>query len=250
MTEGEKQRFRDLLQEAAESVGVPLSDAQLHLCAEYTQRLLVVNEQMNLTRITALDAIAIKHFADSLAVLRAVPTLSEIAQVMDVGTGAGFPGMVLKIARPSLQVTLLDSLAKRLTFLSDTIAAIGLEDVKTFHARAEDAGRSLSHRESYDLVTARAVASLPTLLEWCGPLVKVGGTFAAMKGASISEELAISQQAAVKMGLRLVEIYPCMLPMVEGDTDPPQRHLLIFEKVGQTPARFPRKPAEIKAHPL
>ncbi len=234
MTEEEELRFRRTLSSATEAIGVPLDPAKEEQCLLYTQRLLAVNEYMNLTRITEPEAIAIKHFADALTVLRAFPDLPEIASLIDVGTGAGFPGLVLKIARPGIRLTLLDSLAKRLTFLSETISLLGITGTKTVHARAEDAARLPVHRDAYDLVTARAVAALPKLLAWCGPLVKVGGRFVAMKGTNIAEEIEDSKNIVASLGLRFVTDYTCTLPGMESDTEPPLRHLLVYEKIRPT----------------
>ena len=140
-----------------------------------------------------------KHFYDCILFFKAV-TPDKNAEIIDVGTGAGFPGMVLKIIRPDLKITLLDSLNKRLLFLNEVISQLGLQDISTVHMRAEDAGRAPAHREKYDIACARAVASLPALMEYCLPLVKKGGSFIAMKGASASEEKALSLKAAGILG--------------------------------------------------
>ena len=246
MDEAERIRFLAALASATEAVGVPLTEEQRGLCLRFTERLLSVNETMNLTRITEPEAVAVKHFADSLTLLPALPQLPLGATMMDVGTGAGFPGVPLKIARPDLKLTLLDSLAKRLTFLKDACAELVWEGVTFVHARAEDAGRDLRHRDCYDLVTARAVAALPLLLEWCGPLVAVGGRFVALKGGAAEEELAEAGPMADKLGLFLLADISLTLPEVPGDSEPPRRRLLLYEKRRPTPPRYPRTQAERK----
>ncbi|MFQ8951628.1 MAG: 16S rRNA (guanine(527)-N(7))-methyltransferase RsmG, partial [Oscillospiraceae bacterium] len=161
----------------------------------YGNLLLEWNEKINLTAITAPEDVLYKHFYDCILFFKAV-TPDKNAEIIDVGTGAGFPGMVLKIIRPDLKITLLDSLNKRLLFLNEVISQLGLQDISTVHMRAEDAGRAPAHREKYDIACARAVASLPILMEYCLPLVKKGGSFIAMKGASAAEEKALSLKAA------------------------------------------------------
>ncbi|HVK05221.1 MAG TPA: 16S rRNA (guanine(527)-N(7))-methyltransferase RsmG, partial [Armatimonadaceae bacterium] len=196
--------FTETLTRACAAIGVPLDAAQVGACLRFARLLLETNERTNLTRITAPAEMAVKHFADSLTVLRAVPDLPEGARVADVGTGAGFPGVVLKIARPDLRIVLIDSLAKRLSFLEGVTTALLLKDVSLVHARAEDAGRDPSLRDRCDLVTARAVAALPTLLEWCGPLARPGsGRFVAMKAGGVDEEIAAAATASAALHLRL-----------------------------------------------
>ena len=163
--------------------GVKLDDHKTKQLNLYGNLLLEWNEKINLTAITEPQAVLYKHFYDCILFLKH-NKIPQNATLVDVGTGAGFPGMVLKIVRPDLKVTLLDSLNKRLVFLNDVIAQLGLTGIETVHLRAEEAGRSKLHREKYDIATARAVASLPVLLEYCVPLVKVGGQFVAMKGPS------------------------------------------------------------------
>lgn len=250
MTEEEKAVFEKTLTEAAATIGVPLTTEQIAQSLRYTERMLTVNQYTNMTRITEPAAVAIKHFADSLTVLLAVPNLAEGARLVDVGTGAGFPGLVLKIVRPDLRVTLMDSLGKRLTLLDEVIADLKLDGVETVHMRAEDAGRSPRHRDSYDLVTARAVASLPRLLEWCAPLVNPGGRFVAMKTAGVDEERDAATRAARALQVRPGTDLALTLPPIPGDDEPAQRRLLVYTKLALTPARYPRKPAEIQANPL
>jgi 16S rRNA (guanine527-N7)-methyltransferase len=250
MDEAVRERFLAALIDSADAVGVPLDHEQAGLSLRFAELLLAANARTNLTRITEPEAVAVKHFADSLTVLRAMPTFAEGMSVVDVGTGAGFPGLVLKIARPDLRVTLLDSLAKRLAFLRTVVDTLGLAGVTLVHARSEDAGRDGAYRDRFDLVTARAVAGLPTLLEWCGPLVRVGGQFIAMKSGGVDMELAAAESASHALGLRLYQDIALPLPTLAGEDAPPQRRLLVYEKQRPTPARYPRRPAEIKAKPL
>jgi 16S rRNA (guanine527-N7)-methyltransferase len=242
--------FADTLRSAAAAVGAPLTEVQIAACRRYAGAMLAVNAHTNLTRIVAPAEVAVKHFADSLTVLAAVPGLPEGASVADVGTGAGFPGLALKIARPDLRVTLIDSLAKRLTFLDQVVADLELKNVALVHARAEDAGRDPAHRDRYDLVTARAVAALPTLLEWCGPLARVGGRFVAMKASTADEELSAAANAARLLQLTLTDDRALTLPPTADDAEPPARRLLVYRKTRPTPPAYPRRAAEIKSRPL
>jgi 16S rRNA (guanine527-N7)-methyltransferase len=250
MTEPERTLFRESLRSGAAALGTPLSDEALERCLAFAGQLLEVNTRQNLTRITEPASVAVKHFVDSLTVLRAVPELAEDATVADVGTGAGFPGVPLKISRSDLALTLFDSLAKRLSFLNEALLDIGVSGVTLVHARAEDAGRDSAYRDGFDLVTARAVAPLSTLLEWCGPLVAVGGKFVAMKAANADDELTAAGKAADRLNLRLFNDISLTLPPVPGDEESPTRRLLVYEKLRPTPPRYPRRPAEIKAQPL
>jgi 16S rRNA (guanine527-N7)-methyltransferase len=253
MSPSDEKLFRSILEREAAGIGVPLTEAQRNQCVRYTTLLLQTNQHTNLTRITAPGEVAIKHFVDSLTVFRAVPDLTQGASVADVGTGAGFPGIVLKIVRPDLQLTLLDSLGKRLTFLREVADALMLKDISFVHARAEEGGRDSLHRDRYDLVTARAVASLPTLLEWCAPLCAVGGRFVAMKASGVNEELAAAESAAVELGVRLENDLALILPTSSEEEAPESvaaRRLLVYRKNYPTRARYPRRTPEIKAQPL
>lgn len=242
MSEEERLRFAAALAEGAAAVGVPLTEAQIDLCRRHAERVRETNLHTNLTRIVAPEAMAVKHYVDSLTPLAALPDLPEGARVIDVGAGAGFPGLALKIARPAIRLTLLDSLKKRLDFLEEAIAALGLKDVACVHARAEEAGRDPAHRDRYDLAVARAVASLPTLLEWCAPLVRPGGRLVALKGGDTE-----AATEAPRL-LRLAPLPPLCLTL-PGD-EGARRTLLVYAKTAPTPARFPRPPAQIRARPL
>ncbi|GAB4461869.1 MAG: 16S rRNA (guanine(527)-N(7))-methyltransferase RsmG [Armatimonadaceae bacterium] len=250
MTDDEQQRFLTALQMVCDQFNVELTETHRAQCLQFTRYLLEVNTHTNLTRITEPEAVAIKHWGDSLTVFEAVPDLSADATVMDVGTGAGFPGVALKIFRPALRVSLLDSLMKRITFLNVAVTDQGLPEVVALHLRAEDAGHLPAHRDAYDLVTARAVASLPTLLEWCAPLVRPGGKFVAMKTLEVDNEISAAQNAARLLNVRLVNDVAVTLPAAPPDNEPLHRRLLVFEKRKPTPPRFPRTATEIKSKPL
>lgn len=253
MTPSDETLFRDTLEQGAASIGIPLTSSQLDQCARYTHLLLKTNEHTNLTRITAPADVAIKHFVDSLTVFSAITDLKSGATVADVGTGAGFPGVVLKIVRPDLKLTLLDSLGKRLTFLREVAQTLELRDVAFVHARAEETGRDAAHRDRYDLVTARAVASLPTLLEWCTPLCAVRGRFVALKATGADDELSVSENAVRELGIRLENDLALTLPSVSDEEDTEtaaSRRLLVYRKNFPTRPLYPRRTSEIKAKPL
>lgn len=223
--------------------GVPLENGLAERLAFYGEQLLVWNEKMNLTAITAPEEVVIKHFYDCLLFFKQVE-VPQGARVIDVGTGAGFPGMVLKLARPDLTVTLLDSLQKRLTFLEEVIGGLGLTGITTVHMRAEDAGHAPALREGFEIACARAVAALPVLAEYCLPLVKPGGVFVAMKGASAEQEAAEAQNAIRLLGGAAPVVAPEQLPGGE------KRAFITVKKISQTPTKYPRKPKEMAKQPL
>ena len=223
--------------------GIELNENKIKQLNLYGNLLLEWNEKINLTAITEPQAVLYKHFYDCILFLKNVE-VPQNATLIDVGTGAGFPGMVLKIVRPDLKVTLLDSLNKRLIFLNDVIEKLGLEAIETVHLRAEEAGKSKLHREKYDIATARAVASLPVLLEYCVPLVKVMGQFVAMKGPSAEEEARESQNAQKVLGVEKPTI------IFETLTGNESRAFVSFKKISQTPPKYPRKPNDISKQPL
>lgn len=197
---------------ANETWGLDLTDAQRTQFARYAALLVEWNAtRLNLTRLTSPRDIAVKHFLDSLAVLKCVAPASQ-ARLIDIGTGAGLPGLALKIARPDLQVTLLDGTAKKLAFCRAVADELELEGVTTLHARAEDAARWPEHAGGYDVAVARAVAPLEKLLPWCAPWVRRGGTVVALKGASVGEELVAARAAARRLRLTLTVTPPFSLP--------------------------------------
>lgn len=230
------------LQELAQAVGISLSGAQLGKFQRYLELLLVWNEKVNLTAITEPQEVVIKHFLDSLLLLNTV-SLKQGAKVIDVGTGAGFPGIPLKIARPDLDLTLLDSLNKRLVFLQELLKELELS-AETVHCRAEEGGRKKELRGKFDFVTARAVAPLNLLCEYCLPFLKVGGIFAAMKGPNCSEEIEAAKKAIGILGAEIKEKKELNLPDGSGRT------IIVLKKCKETSDRYPRISAKIAKNPL
>ena len=198
------------------ALGVTLSDEQIRQFLKYFEMLVEWNEVMNLTAITEYDEVMKKHFVDSISLCKAYD-VTQNKTVIDVGTGAGFPGLALKIAFPNLQVTLLDSLNKRINFLNEVISALGLTGVETIHGRAEDYAKPGKCREKYDLCVSRAVANLSTLSEYCLPFVKVGGKFISYKSEKITEEMNTAQHAVkILGGMSLLKIKPLAGPTGSG----------------------------------
>lgn len=230
------------LLEMTKSFGLRLTREQGEKFQIYMELLLEWNEKLNLTAITQPEEIVEKHFLDSLTVL-SVCNLKEGARVLDVGTGAGFPGMPMKILRPDLEVTLMDGANKRLCFLEEVCGRLGL-DCPRVHKRAEEAGRDKDMRESFDLVTARAVAALNVLSEYCLPLVKMKGYFVAMKGPGAEKELNEAKQALEILGGSQVELKPLLLPHAG------ERNLVVVRKLAFTPKSYPRHGGTIVKHPL
>ena len=227
---------------ALSQVGVSLPPDTLRRFDVYAQELVRYNQKVNLTAITLPEEIAVKHFTDSLTLL-STPGIPQGAKICDVGTGAGFPGMCLAIARPDLRVTLFDSVDKKLAFLR-SLSRLTETPVEIVHVRAEDAGKRSQYRERFDLVTARAVASLETLSEYCVPLVRVGGLFAPLKAPLSPEEAQRGVGAAANLGASLKRRERITLP---GGAE---REILIFEKKSHTPPKYPRNSAQIAKKPL
>ena len=231
------------LADYAKAYDLPWIESMTAAFETYRTVLLEWNQVMNLTAITDPAEILIKHFLDSLLVQKAWD-MPAGGSLIDVGTGAGFPGVPLKIARPDVQLTLLDSLQKRTRFLAELSQQLGQEDNQIVHARAEDAARSPTYREQYDVATARAVAALPVLCEYCLPFVKIGGVFLAMKGPDPEEEMTQAQGAVAKLGAEIVGSKQLDLPT--GD----RRSVVIIKKISQIPPQYPRKAAKIAQAPL
>lgn len=235
--------FESTLVEGLESWGLPHLKPQVNSMAHFAELIISTNQTLNLTRIVEPEEMAIKNFLDSLSLLQL--SWPENLRVLDLGTGAGFPGIPLAQVQPGWSFVLLDSLKKRLDFLDRAIESLGLTNVSTLHARGEDAGQSREHRETYDLVVSRAVASLPVLLELCTPLVKVGGHFVAYKSGEAEVELEESAKALRKLEVKLEHVFPLELPLDLGD-----RKLLIFKKVRSTPPKYPRRAGLPNKRPL
>lgn len=234
--------MKDLVKKACADIGINLSDSQAEKFEKYYKLLIEWNEKINLTRIVEPEEVAVKHFADSLALTKYFD-IPENASLIDVGTGAGFPGIPLKIFREDIKLTLLDSLNKRLNFLDTVAEEIGI-DVNTVHSRAEDAGKEVAQRESYDIAISRAVARLNTLCEYCIPLVKVGGSFIAMKAADYKEELKEAENAVKILGGEVVSVNEFNL---EGAGE---RALIVINKKDNTSDKYPRAGKKIKNKPL
>ena len=234
--------MRETLLEATEDFKIRLSEEQLSQLELYHKLLSEWNEKINLTAITDDRGVAVKHFADSMTIFNYFD-IPQNARVIDVGTGAGFPGLVMKIVRPDIELTLLDSLQKRLNFLRTVLDALHL-DATLIHSRAEEGGQNPDLRESYDLAVSRAVAQLNILSEYCLPYVRLSGRFIAFKG-SAGDELQAANNAIGILGGRIGKTPVFELPM-EGGT----RTLIEIEKVRPTPDKYPRQYGKIKAKPL
>jgi 16S rRNA (guanine527-N7)-methyltransferase len=226
-----------------QQLGITLTDLQYQQFMDYYELLVERNKVMNLTAITELNEVITKHFIDSLAMVKAIKPERE--RLLDIGTGAGFPGIPLKIAFPDLNIVLLDSLKKRLTFLDEVISQLGLKEIRTLHGRAEDFGRDMDYREQFDLCVSRAVARLSSLSEYCLPYVRKGGCFISYKSGNIEEELTSSNRAIKLLGAELKEVIEYQLP----DTDI-QRTLIVIEKKNSTPKSYPRAAGKPSKDPL
>ena len=235
--------IKNLLQNYIKDYKITLTKNQYEQFQKYFELLAEWNKKMNLTAITDESGVALKHFADSLSLLNFVD-IPQNSSLADVGTGAGFPGVVLKIARPDIKLTLIDSLNKRLVFLGEVCAQLGIE-AELIHSRAEDGARDEKLRESFDFAVSRAVARMNVLSEYCLPYVKVGGAFCAMKGAQANEEFKESLNAINTLGGKLEKKYFFELPENGGE-----RAIAVVRKVKNTPQKYPRQSGKIKAKAL
>ncbi len=236
-------QMREILISATADYKTQLTEENLSKFEVYYKLLKEWNEKINLTAITDADGVAVKHFVDSLSVLNYC-NIPQNAKVLDVGTGAGFPGVVLKIVRPDIQLFLLDSLKKRFLFLDALLSELDL-DADFLQGRAEEYGQDIDLRESFDLVVSRAVAQLNTLSEYCLPFVKLSGRFIAFKGSGADEEIKSSKKAFQVLGGKLIKIHTFKLPFDGGS-----RSLVEIEKIQPTPGKYPRNNGRIKAKPL
>ncbi|QTD40170.1 16S rRNA (guanine(527)-N(7))-methyltransferase RsmG [Sporosarcina sp. Te-1] len=222
--------------QALQEKGIELNDRQRGQFHDYFRLLVEWNEKMNLTAITDEPSVFLKHFFDSITAAFYVPMDGELS-LCDVGAGAGFPSIPLKICFPDLSVTIVDSLNKRITFLNELAKQLELTNVTFVHARAEEFGQNPAYREKYDMVTARAVARLSVLAELCIPLAKENGRFISMKGAAAEEELSDAEKAISVLGAKLEDKYSFSLPVEDSE-----RNIFVFRKMKKTPKKYPRKP--------
>lgn len=236
-----KYNFNKMITEL-EKISVRLNKKQLEQFEMYYEMLIEKNKVMNLTAITEFDEVLEKHFLDSVSLIRAID-LNKPLRVMDLGTGAGFPGIPLKIVFPELYITLADSLNKRVLFLSEVVEALGLENVETVHGRAEDLARDKKYRESYDLCVSRAVANLSTLSEYCLPFVKIGGKFVSYKSGDCEEEVVNSKSAVFLVGGKIVDT-------IKFDLGEAKRAFIVIDKVKGTSKEYPRKAGIPSKKPL
>lgn len=249
----------------AKELGIELSDDQINMFKVYYEMLVETNKVMNLTAITELDEVITKHFIDSISLCSAFSKLmnyisynkdgdisdnnghsgQDMIRILDLGTGAGFPGIPLKIVFPCMEIVLMDSLNKRVKFLESVIEALDLHDISAVHGRAEEMARKKEYRESFDICVSRAVANLSTLSEYCLPFVNVGGNFISYKSADIEEELSTAGRAIEILGGKLTAVKKLTLP----DSDI-ERSFVIIDKVKSTPKTYPRKAGTASKNPL
>lgn len=234
--------FNEKLLEKLNKIQLNVNDEVLNKFWVYMTNLLEWNEKINLTAITDEDDMILKHFIDSLTILEYIP---EKSNVIDVGTGAGFPGIPLKIVREDINMTLMDSLNKRITFLNEIINKLGLKKINAIHSRAEELAKIPEHREKYDIAVSRAVANLTTLSEYMIPFVKVGGKCICMKGSNIEEELKTAKNAIKELGGEIEKVINFKLP----DSDN-ERNIIIIKKVRNTKSKYPRKAGMPSKEPL
>ena len=231
---------KKLFTDGIEALSGNVSEAQLVQFEKYSRMLVEWNEKMNLTAVTDPDGIAVKHFLDSILPLYHI-NFDNISSIADIGTGAGFPGIPLKIMMPEKNVTLIDSLNKRIKFLKAVCEETGLNGVECIHGRAEEMGKNKDYREKYDAVVSRAVANMTVLCEYCLPFVKVGGMFVALKAENADEELELAKPMIGTLGGKVEEVIEAPLPMSDIT-----RKLIVVRKVKGTPPKFPRRADKIK----
>lgn len=238
--------FKGSFTEELKLLSLELNERQIEQFFQYFELLIEWNKVMNLTAITEISEVISKHFVDSLSLIKAMGDISQKEyEVIDVGTGAGFPGIPLKIAFPQLKVTLMDSLNKRVKFLNAVIEKLDLSNIQAIHDRAEDLGRKEEYREQYDLCVSRAVANLSTLSEYCMPFVKVGGWFIPYKSGKIEEELGNAKHAIFLLGGKLEHVETFLLPGTDAE-----RTLVKIAKAGNTSKKYPRKAGLPSKEPL
>lgn len=234
------EKFKNGLQQ----LHIELSEKQMEQFLQYYEMLVEKNKVMNLTAITEFDEVVEKHFLDSVSLTKQMD-LHQPLKVLDLGTGAGFPGIPLKIVFPELEITLMDSLNKRVLFLQDVISSLQLQDIEAVHGRAEEAARNKKYREGFDLCVSRAVANISTLSEYCLPFVKIGGSFISYKSSTIEDELEDGKKGIVILGGKVKDVYKFTLPDSEL-----QRSFVVIQKEKKTPKAYPRKAGTPSKDPL
>lgn len=234
----------NVLTKKVKELSIVLNDKQIQQFEQYYNILVEWNKVMNLTAITEYEEVVEKHFLDSLTIVYAI-NMEKIETLIDVGTGAGFPGIPLKIAFPHLKVTLLDSLNKRIKFLNEVIDLLELDDIKAIHGRAEDYAKQAEYREQYDICVSRAVANLATLSEYCLPYVKVDGLFVPYKSGEIDEELKSSEKVVSILGGKVEEVVKFQLPGTDIG-----RSFVKIHKIKETKKKYPRKAGMPTKEPL
>ena len=232
-----------IFEEKLSQIGITLSDKQKEQFDKFYELLVEWNKVMNLTGITEYEEVNEKHFVDSLSIVKAID-MNQVHSLVDIGTGAGFPGIPLKIAFPHIKVVLLDSLNKRINFLNTVIKELGLENIETIHGRAEDFAKQPEYREQFDLCVSRAVANLATLSEYCLPFVKPGGYFVSMKGALAEQEIENAGNALKVLSGKIEDKF-CFDLCSQGE-----RHIIKIKKISQIPTKYPRVSAKIAKKPL
>ena len=233
-----------ILADGCKEMGISLSDRQLEQFVQYYQMLYEKNKVMNLTAVTEWNEVQVKHYLDSLLLCR-VTDLSEPIRVLDLGTGAGFPGIPLKIAFTNLDIVLADSLNKRILFLDEVISKLGLTGIRTVHGRAEDLGKQKEFRESFDLTVSRAVANLSSLSEYCLPFIRTGGCFISYKSADVETEVEHAEKAIRILGGDNPSVTTLPLPETQV-----MRSFVLIRKIKNTPAKYPRKAGTPSRDPL
>lgn len=228
-----------------ENMGIELSELQVKRFNRYYDMLIETNKVMNLTAITEYKDVVIKHFADSLLLCKCID-INKFSSIIDVGTGAGFPGIPLKIIYPHLNITLLDSLNKRVNFLKNVVEELDLENVLCIHGRAEDFGHNENYREKFDICVSRAVANLSTLSEYCTPFVNVGGYFVSYKSADVEEEVNNAKKAIKILNCKIEKVSDVNLP----GTDDTMRKFVLIKKEDNTAKKYPRKSGVPSKTPL
>ena len=238
----EFEKFEEILWLKAKSIEIELNSEQIEKFYNYYLLLIEWNEKMNLTAITEANDVILKHFIDSLTICKYIP---ENARIIDIGTGAGFPGIPLKIYREDIEMVLLDSLNKRITFLDEVINKLNLKKIQAIHGRAEELARNIKYRESFDVVTSRAVANMSTLSEYMIPFVRVNGVCVMMKGSEYKEEFEKAKKAISLLGGNLEKVEEFLLP----ETDI-KRSVILIGKIKNTPKHYPRKAGMPSKNPI